>query len=179
MRDFREYFYSLWKGWEAGVTGGSLAIFLTVWAGVAKAAPPSAIIFSCLALYFLIVPFGLWRKERHRALKAEQPPFSEEIAATIISRLSELNPAERRCMRELATGISANDEQAKKWTAGMATQHGKLLTRLELKGCVEQTQAPGVFRIDRVLLAAYQQHFKDHPLEGQRPPGPDSLPHAT
>jgi hypothetical protein len=93
MRDVLEYLRSFWNNLMARVTGGALASVLTLWVGVSRSAPPPAIIFAFLTLYFVIVPYNIWHKERQRAVKAEGGERNAETAAHVEKMMDSLDPS--------------------------------------------------------------------------------------
>jgi hypothetical protein len=71
MQDLWNFVTEFWRTFISKVTGGVLAAFLTVWGFYVGHAPPSSVLWGSLTVYFSMSAFGMWRKERHRAISAE------------------------------------------------------------------------------------------------------------
>jgi hypothetical protein len=67
MRDFWEFLRTFWKTFISFVTGGILAVFLSIWGFYLKHSPPVWVLWGSLAFYFFMSAFGIWRKEYQRA----------------------------------------------------------------------------------------------------------------
>ena len=76
MRDFWDFVREFIRTLISKVTGGILAAFLTTWTIADwtfhfRYPPPAGVLWASLASYLLASAFGVWQKERKRALGAE------------------------------------------------------------------------------------------------------------
>lgn len=104
MRDLLDFLAEFWKNLTARITGGALAIFLTVWAFFERKTPPSYVLFGSLAVYVFVSAFLAWRKERKLVLSlSAASPSDIQKREHIKSVYAELNEQERGVIREIAT----------------------------------------------------------------------------
>jgi hypothetical protein len=149
MQNLVAYLWILWNEWRSGMTGGILAVALTIWGAV-----PRTVIGAAAIGYLVFASYAAWLKERKRADEAESKSEatrpSEQAMAFVRAEILRLAAAEKLLVAHLVIGGSIRKVDAMR---NFKVEPASQLLKWEDGAC----------RIDPAYLEAVKQYFKENP----------------
>lgn len=152
------FFLAVFNDWIA-LFGGIVSILLTFAGIYVDADTYKRLIFAAAIICAVAALFRVWLLEHRRAIRAEAPPYSEEIKTHIAKLIPNLTESETAILKYLSMGISLHPN--------LILRHSNdiyALGNLDVKSGFLERTPNGEYRIQTTFLRAIQDYFKSHPI---------------